>query len=328
MLLDGEMGNLDNLLIWDGHAGVYPHVDTDLSGLSYWREADVSFVSLNVYYDVMPAEDIFPVIHAYRRFIKNNHDKYLLVDKASDLEKARKSGMLAISFDLEGLNVLQGDPARLEELHGLGVRQALFAYNLNNGAAGGCHDDDTGLSDLGRQSLSTMNRIGMMVDASHCGFKSSLELAEYSSKPIVFSHSNPKSVWDHERNITDEQMKACAATGGVVGACGIGIFLGENDSSSEALVRSVVRIADTIGTEHTGISMDYFFPDVDLSSTLAGRPDYWPAGQQYDTKGITASQPSQFEEVISLMRKAGFHTSEIRAIVGGNFLRVAGEVWG
>lgn len=323
-----SVSEMENLLIWDGHAGVYPHPNTALENLSHWRDAGVSFVSLNVYYDVMPAEDVLPVLHAYHSFISDNQDAFVLAEKTQDVLDARRDGRLALAFDLEGLNVLQDDIGRLEELHRLGVKQALFAYNLNNRFAGGCHDTDMGLTTLGKETLEEMNRLGIIVDASHCSFRSSIEMAQRSSKPIVFSHSNPKAVWDHDRNITDEQMKACAATGGVVGTCGIGIFLGENDSSSQALVKSVSHIAETIGVDHTGISLDYFFPDVDLSAELSARQDYWPTGQRYDTAGITVSKPAQFAEVAQLLAEAGFNAGEINKIMGGNFLRVAEEVWG
>ncbi|MDX2479117.1 MAG: membrane dipeptidase, partial [Desulfuromusa sp.] len=304
------------------------HVDTNLEKLSHWRDAGVSFVSLNVYYDVMPANEVFEIIEVYRKFIDSHPDKYILVETSADVQAAHRDGKLALSFDLEGLNTLQGDVDRLDVLHGLGVRQALFAYNLNNDTAGGCHDQDVGLTAFGKEALARMNRLGILVDASHCSFSSSMEMAEHSSKPMMFSHSNPKAVCNHQRNITDDQMKACAATGGVVGACGIGIFLGENDSSSEALVHSVSYIAETIGAEHTGISLDFFFPDVDLSLELSARPDYWPQGQQYDTKGITVARPDQFAEVLQLLAKTGFSATEIRGIIGGNFLRMAREVWG
>ena len=93
-------------------------------------------------------------------------------------------------------------------------------------------------------------------------------------------------------------------------------------------MRSVTTIAETIGAEHTGISMDYFFPDVDLSAVLSARQDYWPSGQQYDTRGITVSRPDQFAEIMLLLEKAGFNATEVRGIMGENFLRVAREVWG
>ena len=132
--------------------------------------------------------------------------------------------------------------------HRLGVRQALFADNLNNAAGGGCHDEDRGLTDFGRAVVQEMNRAGMLVDCSHSAYRTTMEAMEVSSAPVVFSHSNPKALWDHGRNIRDDQIKACAATGGVVGVNGLGL--------------------------------DYAYGDVDLAEALSARPHYWPPDQR------------------------------------------------
>ena len=100
----------------------------------------------------------------------------------------------------------------------------LFAYNLNNEAAGGCHDKDIGLSTFGKAIVKEMNRLGIIIDCSHAGLKTTMDIMEHSTKPIVFSHSNPRAICEHERNITDDQIKACAKIGGVIGINGMGIF--------------------------------------------------------------------------------------------------------
>src|SRR3982074_1552041 len=94
----------------------------------------------------------------------------------------------------------------------LGVRWMLFAYNLNNALAGGCQDNDGGLTDFGRQVLREMERVGMVVCASHIGERRAMEILETASKPVIFSHSNPRSVWGHARNIGNDAIRACAAT--------------------------------------------------------------------------------------------------------------------
>lgn len=76
-----------------------------------------------------------------------------------------------------------------------------------------------------------MNRFGMIVDASHTSYRTSIDPIESSSSPAVFTHSNPRSLWDHQRNIKDDQIKTCAARGGVIGLNGLAIFLGDNDTS-------------------------------------------------------------------------------------------------
>jgi membrane dipeptidase len=314
-------------LVWDSHAGIFPHPDTDLSGLNHWRAAGVSFVSLNVVYDVMTWEETIKVLAAYRTYLEANADKYVIAGTAENVRQAKRAGKLAVAFDLEGMNALDGDVNLVSLYYRLGVRQALFAYNLNNAAGGGCHDEDVGLTDFGRAVVREMNRVGMLVDCSHSAYRTTMEAMEISSAPVLFSHSNPKAVWDHGRNIRDEQIKACAAGGGVVGVNGLGIFLGPNDTSTGTLVKHVCYLAELIGPEHVGLGLDYSYDDADLAEGLSARPDYWPPGQLYDTPNIKVAEPKQIAEICQELHARGFSANEITGILGGNFLRVASQVW-
>ena len=314
-------------LVWDGHAGVDPDRRTDLSGLETWRQVGVSFVSINVAYDVPSWEETFPVLAAYRRFLDSNPDKYVIPASAADVRQAKRDGKLAVAFDLEGMSALAKDVNMVGLLHRLGVRQALFAYNLNNAAGGGCHDVDTGLTEFGRAVIEEMNRVGMIVDCSHSAYTTTMEAMELSNAPVVFSHSNPKAVWDHGRNIADDQIRACAATGGVVGVNGMGIFLGANDSSTNTLVEHVRYLAELVGPAHVGLGLDHIFEDVDLADELSARPDYWPPGQLYDTPNISVAHPRQISEICEQLLGHGFSEADVKGVLGENFLRVASEVW-
>jgi len=318
----------DQAVVWDAHAGVYPDPRTDLAGLENWRQAGVSFVSLNVAYDIPSWEQTFPVLAAYRRFIGSHPDRYLIADTADDVRQAKAEGRLAVAFDLEGMCALNGDLGMVALFHELGVRQALFAYNLNNEAGGGCHDEDTGLTEFGRAVVHEMNRVGMIVDCSHSAYRTTMEAMEISTSPVVFSHSNAKRVWDHDRNITDDQALACAATGGVIGVCGLGIFLGDNDSSTDRLVEHICHYVELVGPEHVGIGLDHIHESIDLADELSARPDYWPPGQQYDTPGITGAHPDQIHGICDHLLARGLSDAEVTGILGGNFLRVAEQVWG
>ena len=316
------------LFVWDAHAGLFPSPEMDLKILEHWLEDNVNYLSINVGFDVMSRDETLATLAAYRRWLLAHTDQFLLAEKLSDIDLARSTGRLAISFDIEGMNALGGDINMVEIYHTLGVRQMLFAYNLNNAAAGGCHDADIPLTQFGIEILAEMNRVGIMVDASHTGYKTSMDLIDRSGTPVVFSHSNPTSVWQHQRNITDEQIQACAARGGVVGLNGLAIFAGDNDSSSETLLRHLFRLIDIAGPAHVGLGFDYT-PDVsvDIGSILRARPDYWPAGQQYDTVNIGHSGPSKIPDLVNGMQARGIPEKEIRGILGENFARVAFESW-
>ncbi len=188
--------------------------------------------------------------------------------------------------------------------------------------------EDTGLTDFGRQVVREMNRVGIIVDCSHAAYTTTMEIMQESSKPVVFSHSNPAAVWNHQRNIRDDQIEACAATGGVIGVNGMGIFLGDNDVSNAALMRHINYLADLVGCEHIGFGFDYSpGVDIDIGEILRSRPDYWPAGQQYDTPGIQHAGPTQLAGLVDDLSAAGFADTDIYGMLGANFRRVAARAW-
>ncbi len=317
-----------NTLVWDAHAGVFPSPGMDLNILDEWRKHGVDYLSINVGFDAMSRDQTMTTLAAYRRWVCAQSDRFILAGTLEDIETARASKRLAISFDIEGMNSLGGDVNMIETYHALGVRQMLFAYNLTNDAAGGCHDTDSGLSKYGSEILTEMNRVGMIVDASHAGYRTSMDLIEQSRTPVVFSHSNPTSIWPHQRNITDDQITTCAARGGVIGLNGLGIFLGNNDTSDETLLHHLFHLIDLAGPAHVGLGFDYT-PDltVDLTEILRARPDYWPAGQQYDTSNIRHAGPNVIPALVKGMQARGLSLVDITGILGRNFVRVAEQSW-
>jgi len=317
-----------NSLVWDAHAGVFPSADVDLNLLKDWHDNAVNYLSINVGFDVMGWQQTLSTLAAYRHWMLAQKEHFVLVGSIGDIKAARQQGKLAVSFDIEGMNALNGDINMLGVYHSLGVRQMLFAYNLNNEAAGGCHDKDMGLTEFGREIVRGMNRLGMIVDCSHAGYQTTMEIMAESSKPVVFSHSNPATVCQHQRNIRDDQIKTCAETGGVIGVNGMGIFLGDNNSGNDNLIKHIIYLSELVGAKHVGIGFDYSPPTgLDLSAILVGRPDYWPAGQAYDTPHIAHASPAQLPELTECLQQQGFSDDEIGGILGGNFYRVAGQCW-
>ena len=259
------------VLVVDMHGGFAPEVGIDFAIVQPWRDAGVDHLSLNVGYDAMPWEESLRAARDYHERL-SGIEGIRLVATVADVLAARAAGELAVSFDLEGACALHGDLGMLAEYHALGVRHMLFAYNRNNDMGGGCHDDDSGLTSLGREAVAEMNRLGMVVDASHCGGRTALDLMETSATPVIFSHSNAASVRPHGRNISDDLIGACAQQGGVVGLCGIGIFLGDNDDRPSTMADHACHIADLVGTEHIALGIDWAPPTPtmpDLSAFVA-----------------------------------------------------------
>ena len=311
-------------LVWDNHAGFEPEPDEDLTALERWRGAGVDYLSVNVCYDRRPWEDAFRALSAYRAWVMAHPEGFVLAATVDDVRRAKADAKMAVAFDIEGMGALNQDVGMVDVFYRLGVRQMLFAYNLNNAAGGGCHDKDTGLTDFGRAVIAEMNRVGMLIDCSHSGYRTTMEAMEASAAPVIFSHSNSRRLCDHERNIVDEQIVACAATGGLVGVTGIGAFLGAGGATVEGLLRHIDYMSEMIGPERVGIGLDYALHDDALD---VGRDaKFWPA-HIYGKGDIGYLEPEAFPRITEALLAGGYSDDQARGILGENFLRVADEVW-
>jgi membrane dipeptidase len=217
-------------LVWDTHACFPLKPNADLSELRRYKNSGVNFVSLNIGMDMDSFENVIQVLARYRSYIASHSNEYVLALTVNDIREAKESGRLAIAFDLEGSDPLLGNLNMVSFYYDLGVRQMLLAYNKDNRASGGCMEGNIGLTEFGRDVIQEMNRVGMVVDCSHMGYRATMDAFETSTKPVIFSHSNPKGLREHARNISDEQILACAKIGGVIGINGIGDFLGGMES--------------------------------------------------------------------------------------------------
>jgi membrane dipeptidase len=136
-----------------------------------------------------------------------------------------------------------------------------------------------------------------------------------------------RSVWEHERNITDEQARACAATGGVIGITGVGIFLGPNDVSIDAVVRHIDHAVELVGPEHVGIGTDYPFDLADFNQELTDNAELFP--DSYRRWGpIRFVEPEALSPLAAALSDRGYPDDAVAGILGGNFLRIARQVWG
>lgn len=313
-------------LVWDDHAGFESRPDADLAQVARWREAGVDHLSVNVCFDVIPWQRGLATLAAFRRWFALRPDSYRLADTVDDVLDAKRAGKLAITFDIEGMTALNHDPNMVAVYHRLGVRHMLFAYNLNNEAGGGCHDEDVGLSDFGREVVAEMNRVGMVVDCSHSAYRTTMEAMEVSVDPVVFSHSNPAARHPHGRNIRDDQIRACAATGGVVGVNGVGRFLGDPQARTGTLADAIDHVVSLVGTDHVGIGLDFAFDHDDIDDLLAANPRFWPPAE-YGTARAGDVDVAELPRLTETLLARGHAEAEVRAILGGNFLRVARAVW-
>ncbi len=315
-------------LVWDNHACMpLRPADLDfLPQLARHRASGATVVVLNVSCDCDVINQPFEILESMRSWIVARPDEYLLGSGVADIERAKRDGKLAVFFDVEGGMPVEDDPEIVARLYALGVRWMLLAYNRNNKLGGGCQDEDSGLTAQGQRVLDVMKRVGMVLCWTHTGQRTVREAMEYIAQPVIFSHSNPRAMHDHPRNISDEQIRACAATGGVVNVNGIGIFLGHNDNSTETYVRHVRYVSDLVGPQHVGIGLDYVFDSKELDEYVVSSPKTFPPELGYGA-GIRMVEPERIPVIAEALLAGGWSDADLRGFLGENNLRVARAVW-
>lgn len=247
-----------------------------------------------------------------------------VAEDESAIRKAKSDGLMSVSFHFQTATPFTSSLDLVEAFKGAGIVRAILAYNEGNAFADGCHEArNGGLTHYGHQLIARMDGVGMVVDLSHCGARTSFDVMEAPlRRPPIFSHSNARALFDHERNITDEQIKACAARGGYVGVNGVGMFLGASGRHiPEAMATHVAHIASLAGPERVGIGLDFMFlegSDYGFFHAARGR---WPRG--YPEPPWDFFQPEQFGDLVRALEAKGFAHKELVGVLGENYLRLA-----
>jgi membrane dipeptidase len=313
-------------LLWDQHTCLPLQTDAEVDPLTRYRRGGGAFLSVNAGYAPHTFNDSVALLGHYRAAV-DAHPDLELAANLSDVEAISRAGRIAVAFDLEDSAPLDGDLNNLATLMGLGVRTLLPTYNHGNRAGGGCLDAiDGGLTAWGRSLVFEMNSVGVVPDGSHCGARTGLDMCEISCGPVIYSHSCMRAVWDHPRNITDDQARACAVTGGVIGITGVGIFLGPNTPTLEAMTRHLEYAVELVGIDHVGVSTDFSFDFADFVEEVVRNPHLFD--DSYTRWGpIQWMPPETFLGLDEHLRRRGWSVPDIQAVLGGNFCRVAQQAW-
>ena len=320
---------------WVGHEDPVGRVNTLADSVAN----GVDYVALTLAHDWEGLDKTIHTLANERTFVLANPEKYRLVETVDDILSAKKDGKLAIGFGFQGTAVLENDLNMVGVYHQLGVRTMLMAYNLKNNVGDGCMEvTDAGLTHFGVQAVQEMNRVGIIADGTHTGYRTTMDMMEVSTEPVVFSHSNAWGAWNHPRNIKDDQIKGCAKTGGVICVMGVGTFVGDNDDTAEGLLKHIDYIVELVGPEHVGIGLDFVFDWDDRREGASGNWNPKEAHKEATEKAsggrssvewldIKFVKPARLPEVTDGMVKRGYSEKEIRGVLGENWLRVARQVW-
>lgn len=265
-------------------------------------------------------------IAGWNRLFRKHGDLIFMGRDGDDVVRAQQENRTAIFFGFQNPSPIEDDLGLVEICHALGVRFMQLTYNNQSLLAGGCYEnEDCGVTRFGKEVVREMNRVGMVVDMSHSGERSTLEAIELSSRPIAVTHANP--AWWHPiaRNKSDAVLKALADSGGMLGfslypihlkngaACDIGDFC-----------RMVAEAAERYGVEHLGIGSDLCQdrPGEALAWMRDGRwresdvetPDFPPPPPWFKDN-------RHFNGLADALAAVGFSPDDVAAVMGGNWLR-------
>jgi membrane dipeptidase len=315
-------------LIWDMVLPLAEVVGNDIDLLDRFHSSGHGYVSLTIAGDDCGLAEAIHRLASARNEIARRKDRLRLVGSVDDILAARVEGKLAVGLHLEGTGCLERDPELIDLFYALGIRHSILAFNQNNSAAGGCGDlGNVGLSRLGRRFIDRMRAAGMLLDVSHMSERSSLESIDHMGVPVVFTHSNASAVHPHYRNVSDEQARACAASGGLIGVSGSSVYIGPTPSLAEGLFRHIDHLVQLVGADHVGLGTDYMVDPSVFERIVAERPDEWPTDDQVSYNALSYLPPEGVHAVIALMEKGGYGEPAIRKVLGENYLRIARQVW-
>ena len=242
--------------------------------------------------------------------LAENEDELSLVLSSADLESARRENKIGALLSIEGGEALEGDLGVLRMLHKLGVRAIGLTWNERNQIAEGVGEclSGGGLTEFGVSTVKEMNRLGVIVDVSHLSEPGFWDVIKVSDKPIIASHSNAKAICNHVRNLSDDQIKALARNGGVMGLNMCHEFLSDDRPVSiEHVVDHIEHVFSLVGSKHIGIGAD-----------LDG----------ITTPPVGLEDVSKLPALTEAMLRRGLTAEQVRDVLGENYLRVIKNVMG
>ncbi|WP_341534107.1 dipeptidase [Sphingosinicella soli] len=267
-----------------------------------------------------------------QNFAGRHSDLFSIVDKASDIPAAKRAGKIALIMGLQNSEHF----SRLEDVkrfYGLGQRVSQLTYNSQNLIGSGATDRvDGGVSDFGATIIAEMNRVGMLVDVSHCGDRTTLDAISLSETPIAITHSNCRALNTHPRTKTDEAIRACAAKGGVMGVTGVRMFVSAKEPTTLGnIVDHIDHVVRLVGIDHVGIGSDidmYGYDDMSPAALAEARAYYksYAIREKADVEGF--DNPLKIFNLTEELVRRGYSNEDIGKILGKNFQRLLQTVWG
>jgi membrane dipeptidase len=278
------------------------------------------------YLPALGMREIFRMVEATLSELEHENSTLSLATTGAEIDQALAQGRIAAIMALEGCDGLGGDPAILRLLYRLGVRMVAFTWDRRNEFADGTGvRKPGGLTDAGRTALKEMFAHNVICDVSHLAEPGFWDVMELAQGPIIASHSNARAICDHRRNLTDDQIRAIAQTGGIIGLNFYGGFVDASNPTLERMADHMEHMVELVGTDHICIGADFLeTPIRDLAKSAyvysAHSPevlDYWIPNCQ---------EVEELPRFTAVLLERGFSREDIAKILGGNALRVFRQV--
>ena len=274
------------------------------------------------------------------REVNAHADTLLKVRSTADLKTAKSSGRLGLIYGFQDTLMLGDELGRLDTFYELGVRIIQLTYNGRNLVGDGCLEPgNAGLSRLGKRLVERMNEVGVLVDLSHCGRRTTTEGIEVSKKPVAITHAGCAALADLPRNKTDEQLRLLAEKGGVFGVYLMPFLRTKGQPMAEDVVQHIDHAVNLCGEDHVGIGSDGSINPVALT------PEYIAQFKEEiaQRRKLGISAPGESEDVYTfvpdlnsvrrldtlaaLLIARGYSAERVAKILGGNFARLFAEAW-
>ena len=302
------------------------------------QQGGVSAIHVTIAYH----ETLREVLHnigQWKRWFEQHQELIMPGRTASDVKTARSTGKTAVFFGFQHCLPIEDDIDMIAIWHDLGIRFMQLTYNNQSPLATGCYEDhDAGITRFGKQAIAEMNRVGLVVDMSHSGERSTLEAIDISSRPIAITHANPKSWHPALRNKGDHVLKALTSRGGMLGLSLYPHHLKDGSNCTlESFCKMAAETASCYGIENVGIGSDLCQDQPDSVVTWM-RNGRWAREMDYGEGSAQNAgfppQPKWFENNLHFgniaegLASVGMNEDEINGIMGGNWLRFFASSFG
>lgn len=269
----------------------------------------------------------------WNAFLAGQDEHLMRVDSGGDFARIKPSGKIAVILGLQNAEHFQR-PDDVAYFHGLGQRVAQLTYNSRTRIGNGATERrDEGLSDFGVAIVERMNQVGMAVDVSHCGDRTTLDAFEVSKRPVLITHSNCRVLaGGHPRDKSDEAIRAVGRAGSVMGITGVRMFVRDREPTTvEHVLDHFDHVRDLIGPEHLGVGSDidlYGYDAMPPALNKQLRASYkgsYGFREKIDVEGL--NHPRRMFDLTEGLIRRKYTDTQIEGILGGNFRRVLSQVW-